>query len=1128
MPGSADFTPTSSNLFEQVMQELVRDLESIGGRSVGSQADEERLLAEARQSLAEGRKALEDWTKNGLSQDFRTAYKNGTASPLSPAASALSTSHRKKFQRNGEAALADLDKWTADRLKYKRSFSDKAKLEKFIKQSELQLRGGSINQSDKKRLQSQIDQARGLHRTVSKAIESSRTAAGEKPEVLYRRRRQTSHGVRGTIASRQPADQYFNMLARTGHRDITNWGYLRGENDRGKQWFICSDGPDCGWAQHRDPDRANGKVVKFEEVIPYAHPHCQRTFHSSDGGPGSKRLKGLIADLTGAANTRAFKNLVKAGAILGQTAAVGTIIAQNPLVRQTMRDILADREIALGQFTKKILGDWVNFYERSESLVIKARGWEDNVLSRDQLRTETMSGVERSIIKSEAHLGNDLSFVDITREQAQVLKLRSTRLRRGELVERMSDYSDFIRHQEDIAAGGLRSVGAAARDEKIWGSIFENAGDMMKSTWARRGARVYNNAKRINRVVQKAIKENPQRAQVEAIRIVAGAVNPLPWLKATVGPVRFSVGMPHYVRQKLAKDLYMSMRGYEFRLAAEPTYAWRTNVPLLQRTISAQDIYESLLPRITYMGNPIHVSLMAVNGNLIPSFKLFPQQTFLKFLSFEGRLKSGVFDELISQARTLSPSEIPGYLRRELPRLGQDAIFNFDAFRNSPIGFGARMYGSELESLAVKFRQDDGLLRYTQRWYTRTAGQAKASKRALTLVPGLNGGYTLGAVVQDARKMEQLIGFSTMRGSFMEVAQTFGLKYDKFLEDVATHLNYYGVKLDDFHESMDFWLYKKGAAEGSHTLIWDTADTILDKTHSVFRSVLEDTFNRVKSIQEKRLLANTEIPFTEIRRANQYHGILAQRDMIPDDVWEATVDRSIRLNRHLDPAFSNEMASTINWWMENISSDIDELPIFMDDLKFRELYGATKRESTTAMAYNSKFNIILVPQEYAENWTALGKMVVKAQDVNWWNPRAAANASHTIMHEVGHHWSLTHLEPENLAGFWSKTFRAPELKNYWHSPPPDLEGMWAGDAKAILDSGFEQAEDFVHNRQGLIDAIDDWMNEPGIAQQINDMVSGYGATNAMELFAELFTEMATAPELGRLGSLGARAIGLGG
>lgn len=42
----------------------------------------------------------------------------------------------------------------------------------------------------------------------------------------------------------------------------------------------CFDGAGCGWTGHKDPNKANGRVVSFEDAErhPLAHPRCVRSF----------------------------------------------------------------------------------------------------------------------------------------------------------------------------------------------------------------------------------------------------------------------------------------------------------------------------------------------------------------------------------------------------------------------------------------------------------------------------------------------------------------------------------------------------------------------------------------------------------------------------------------------------------------------------------------------------------------------------------------------------------------------------------------------------------------------------------------------------------------------------------
>ncbi|MFF0009592.1 hypothetical protein ACFYQT_40060 [Streptomyces tibetensis] len=49
-------------------------------------------------------------------------------------------------------------------------------------------------------------------------------------------------------------------------------------DELGTEWLEVRDGPDCGWREHSDPDRANRTLRTVQDALahPSAHPHCQR------------------------------------------------------------------------------------------------------------------------------------------------------------------------------------------------------------------------------------------------------------------------------------------------------------------------------------------------------------------------------------------------------------------------------------------------------------------------------------------------------------------------------------------------------------------------------------------------------------------------------------------------------------------------------------------------------------------------------------------------------------------------------------------------------------------------------------------------------------------------------------
>ena len=51
-------------------------------------------------------------------------------------------------------------------------------------------------------------------------------------------------------------------------------------DELGVDFVEVSDGADCGWREHQDPDRANRTLRTVQDALahPTSHPHCVREF----------------------------------------------------------------------------------------------------------------------------------------------------------------------------------------------------------------------------------------------------------------------------------------------------------------------------------------------------------------------------------------------------------------------------------------------------------------------------------------------------------------------------------------------------------------------------------------------------------------------------------------------------------------------------------------------------------------------------------------------------------------------------------------------------------------------------------------------------------------------------------
>ncbi|NIN66317.1 MAG: hypothetical protein GTO63_16830, partial [Anaerolineae bacterium] len=199
--------------------------------------------------------------------------------------------------------------------------------------------------------------------------------------------------------------------------------------------------------------------------------------------------------------------------------------------------------------------------------------------------------------------------VALSRQERTVLGVRAKEISLGDLDSRYADYTDYLRHMRDLDAPVLRSVGAAAQDESVLRELYGTGYRFRTMTRLHRGSEVFNNWKKAVRAVDDLMrgvdpftgKNTAARAQVDLVRLAARTIDPLPWLYATAnvpgGLLRASVGMTSAGRQDLAQQLYLRMKGPEFREKFNRRYM-RNQLGEFPAPISIrpQDIYEALIP----------------------------------------------------------------------------------------------------------------------------------------------------------------------------------------------------------------------------------------------------------------------------------------------------------------------------------------------------------------------------------------------------------------------------------------------------------------------------------------------------------------------------------------------------
>lgn len=1089
MPGSQDFSAQQTDEFVAQMIGLSRNLQRIGSKPVSSPAEAEKLRAEAKRLIQQNRTVLEKWAKEDLRDLYTEAYRSGTADSLPKAARDESLRHRNRLLKNGTSALADMDQWVDKRIDRNQETSTVKKLQKIIKATQAEIEGGGVSPSRKAMLKQQLDQAKEFEQKSSKRLDKLRkeTAVGDTPEVLYRRRRRGAGDVRGTVFSRRPAEEHFKMLADTGYRDITNAGYVRGWSDRGKEWFLVSDGPDCGWTSHADSEKANGKVVQRNNIVPYAHPHCKRAFIMLPDGPNGKSTKKMVRDVLGL-DTRNLAKVAKGGAIAGQALTAGLAIYQSPLTRQIVRAILADAEIALSDNSKKILGDWVNFYEKTEAQVLETKGQVVNVLSRADLRNKVTSSIEGALAQDAVVNGSALTPIRIDRDAARVLRL-SQNTTKGELISKFEDYADFTRHQSDSVGGlrGLRSVGAAAQDEEVLRELYDEAAAIkFGSIQLGRGSQLLSNMERIGKIIDESMKAHPERMQIEAVRLAATAYDPLPWARLAVGDFRFTVGMPSRARADLAEELYIRMRGQSFRSTLDLQYARRAGVELSQRTINATDLYHILQPRLTYFGSPLHASIALENGRLIPALRLYPENVLLRQLSLKARLRAGSLEDFLSRAREVDPERLLGWLAEEIPKLSDDLIWTIDLFRNSPVSASARIYGDKIESFAVKLRPDNEALNYTARWtpnfkpnykimtkarldqhlkfngLTPLPDEPRAVKIArleklpsytrregsLVMLPRRFGGAVITSSSKDT--MSLIVGLAHVKGSLMEAARVLGIEYASMMIELRAWLSLQGRRIEH----------------------------VLDGIQEFQKRITQSELLQVRSADDLRNIgvryssSNTDAPALRMQAVTDEEMEALWQKYKDDPFYGEELVDSFR--SQVGSAMDRDTAAALRFWDEHSS-------FFGNSGKRANAPLMEVESGQSIMRYQFKFETIQVDPSISKRPIKFG---IDRKVLGMTNGSSSHSGFATLIHEMGHHWSVTTFGPDNVAKFFDEVVGKSGIP--WKVPPPDLRGL----------GSIEQHVE-----------IDLWMNgDTGVAKQVRQHLSVYAASNGFEFMAEIFAE----------------------
>lgn len=89
-----------------------------------------------------------------------------------------------------------------------------------------------------------------------------------------------ANGARHAMAN------YAEMAIRTTTATAYNRGSVELCREEGIEYVQYADGPDCGVESHDDPEKADGLVVRLDDVVEISHPNCRRAcLPAPDGAP---------------------------------------------------------------------------------------------------------------------------------------------------------------------------------------------------------------------------------------------------------------------------------------------------------------------------------------------------------------------------------------------------------------------------------------------------------------------------------------------------------------------------------------------------------------------------------------------------------------------------------------------------------------------------------------------------------------------------------------------------------------------------------------------------------------------------------------------------------------------------
>lgn len=573
-----------------------------------------------------------------------------------------------------------------------------------------------------------LENMQALHRTFTKA------------QIEEWQRENVGLHMRKTAINDYPK-QFLKQAAAESYNRAFLRGMAQAGRDQKKTLFVrVSDGEDCGWEEHDDPKKADGLVVGIAEAqrFPLAHPYCRRQFTNTDEPPTKKKkqtqekAQGKRVKSSPATAAIAGAGVVAAPSMYLASAAIRAAVANLPALLTSLRDDLVmhipawrDYQFQLGS-AKTILKDelrrpgsdalrlWNELYPRQPLPA------DLDVLGLNRVRDMVQRNLDEYFEQSQP---------DITSWTRSALGLDEKKhYYSDEFKERVYDWIDFAeytRHRDTPLVELLeRQLLTEQAQYEYFGSEQMHALRFHLTT--PRGV----NAGDINKNMALALHEYWKSRQIETLADnvvlqIVEAINPFPVVKADIGKISFRVRISVEGRRKIARKLWLRHKGVllekkldeiveaetEHRVVSIELERIRKEFGGELPLVTWRDIRDAFLPRVTLNpGGIVSMTAARVNGNVEWAGRILGKGK-ASFIRLETTARQSTMSRVIRGLREGSITR-----KEAIEIMKQEAITDFDLFRNSPFATNIKLYGTELQSIAMKLIPRSDLIQLRNRF----------------------------------------------------------------------------------------------------------------------------------------------------------------------------------------------------------------------------------------------------------------------------------------------------------------------------------------------------------------------------------------------------------------------------